>query len=227
MPIQLPPLQGTERQVAWASQIRADAVTELLRAKSAYSHDEIRSLVLEDFRHEVSKECSAGWWISNRHASIIDQAWQYLTGKEPYYRLIAVGRIEDEAETLAKQLQEAGAEFVNIEAEQGILGAILTDNDVCDAVFFLRPEHFVEELHNRFFQIARVLFDAGKVVTPPTLKTFLGDQDLGGITVPQYLAQLVENAPNISEVKRLALTIYALSKYRSLVDEQEALLTSG
>jgi replicative DNA helicase len=98
------------------------------------------------------------------------------------------------------------------------------------AVSFLKPEHFVEELHRRFFEIAQSLFNAGKVVTPPTLKIFLGDQDLGGITLSQYLAHLVENAPNISEVKRLALTIYALSKYRSQVEvqeqeEQEALLT--
>jgi replicative DNA helicase len=99
-------------------------------------------------------------------------------------------------------------------------------------VFFLKSQHFVEELHRRFFEIAQSLFNSDKVVTPPTLKIFLGDPDLGGITVSQYLAHLVETAPNISDVKRLALTIYALSKYRCQVEaqeqeEQETLLTQG
>jgi hypothetical protein len=123
MPMQLPPLQGSEKQVTWASQIRDDAVTKLLTAESEYSHDAIRSLVLKDFRQEVIKECSASWWIDNRHASIIAEAWRYHSGKEPYYRFIAEGRVENEVGILAKQLQEAGTELVNIEAEQGVLEA--------------------------------------------------------------------------------------------------------
>jgi replicative DNA helicase len=98
---------------------------------------------------------------------------------------------------------------------------MLVNNDVCDALFFLKSEHFVEDLHRRLFDVVQALFAAGKVVTPVVLKNFLGDQDLGGITVSQYLAQLVEKAPNTSEVKRLALTLYALSKYRSQLEAQE------
>ena len=37
----------------------------------------------------------------------------------------------------------------------------------------------LEELHRRIYEVATSLIKAGKVATPITLKTFLGDQDLG------------------------------------------------
>lgn len=78
----------------------------------------------------------------------------------------------------------------NVEAEQALLGAILVNNDAFDRVSdFLRAEHFSEELHRRVFEVSAQLIRAGKLASPVTLKTFLGDHDLGGVTVPQYLAR--------------------------------------
>ena len=69
----------------------------------------------------------------------------------------------------------------NIEAEQALLGAILVNNDAFDRVSdFLRPEHFFEEIHRRIYEIAGPLIRAGKIASPITLKTFLGEHDLGG-----------------------------------------------
>ena len=53
---------------------------------------------------------------------------------------------------------------------------------------FLEAEHFFEDLHRRTYEVATSLIKAGKVATPTTMKTFMGDQDLGGVTVSQYLA---------------------------------------
>src|SRR5208337_5301306 len=87
----------------------------------------------------------------------------------------------------------------NFEAEQALLGAILINNDAFDRVAdFLRSEHFVEEIHRRIFEIASSMIRAGKLATPVTLKTFLGEHDLGGVTVPQYLARLASEAPRSS-----------------------------
>jgi replicative DNA helicase len=95
---------------------------------------------------------------------------------------------------LANPASEAKAYRVaphNVEAEQALLGAVLVNNDAFDRISdFLRPEHFSEELHRRIFEIAAQLIRAGKTATPITLKTFLGEHDLGGVTVPQYLARL-------------------------------------
>ena len=57
-----------------------------------------------------------------------------------------------------------------------MLGAILINNDAFDRISdFLKPEHFSEELHKRIYDVASQLIRAGKVATPITLKTFLGD----------------------------------------------------
>jgi replicative DNA helicase len=84
----------------------------------------------------------------------------------------------------------------NVEAEQALLGAMLINNDAYDRVSdFLRTEHFVEEIHRRIFEIAGTMIRQGQLATPVTLKTLLGDHDLGGVTVPQYLRGLRPRRP--------------------------------
>lgn len=106
----------------------------------------------------------------------------------------------------------------NIEAEQALLGAILVNNDAFYRVSdFLDPEHFSEELHRRIFEIAQSLIRAGKLATPITLKTFLGDADLGGMTVSQYLARLAAEATTIINADAYGRTIYDLAMRRQLI----------
>ena len=106
----------------------------------------------------------------------------------------------------------------NVEAEQALLGAILVNNDAFDRVSdFLRPEHFSEELHRRIFEIASQLIRAGKVATPVTMKTFLGDHDLGGVTIPQYLARLAAEATTIINAEDYGRSIYDLATRRRLI----------
>ena len=106
----------------------------------------------------------------------------------------------------------------NVEAEQALLGAILVNNDAFDRVSdFLKPEHFSEELHRRIFEIASQLIRAGKIASPITLKTFLGDHDLGGITLPQYLIRLATEAVTIINAADFGRAIYDLAIRRNLI----------
>src|ERR687894_588132 len=106
----------------------------------------------------------------------------------------------------------------NIDAEQALLGAILVNNDAYYRVSdFLEPVHFFEDLHRRIYEVATSLIKAGKVATPITLKTFLGDQDLGGVTVSQYLARLAAEATTVINAEDYGRTIYALPIRRSLI----------
>jgi replicative DNA helicase len=106
----------------------------------------------------------------------------------------------------------------NLEAEQALLGAILINNDAFDRVSdFLRSEHFVEEIHRRIFEIAGSLIRAGKLATPVTLKTFLGEHDLGGVTVPQYLARLASEATTIINAYDYGRGVYDLAMRRELI----------
>ena len=47
------------------------------------------------------------------------------------------------------------------------------------------------------------LIRAGKIATPITLKTFVGEMDLGGITASQYLARLAAEATTVINAQRL------------------------
>ena len=106
----------------------------------------------------------------------------------------------------------------NVEAEQALLGAILVNNDAFDRVSdFLKAPHFSEELHRRIFDVASQLIRAGKLATPITLKTFLGEHDLGGVTIPQYLARLAAEATTIINAEDYGRTIHDLAVRRDLI----------
>lgn len=106
----------------------------------------------------------------------------------------------------------------NLEAEQALLGAILVNNEAFDRVSdFLLPAHFFETLHGRIFETITKLLRAGKVATPITLKTYLPDIDLGGMTVPQYLVRLATSATTIINATEYGRTIYELALRRNLI----------
>ncbi|MGO9740195.1 MAG: replicative DNA helicase [Roseiarcus sp.] len=107
----------------------------------------------------------------------------------------------------------------NVEAEQALLGAILINNEAFDRVSdFLRGEHFVEEIHRRIYETAGALIRSGKLASPITLKTFLGEHDVGGgVSVPGYLARLVAEATTIINAHDYGRTIHDLSVRRELI----------
>ncbi|KAB0268234.1 replicative DNA helicase [Microvirga brassicacearum] len=113
----------------------------------------------------------------------------------------------------------------NIDAEQALLGAILVNNDAYYRVSdFLEASHFFEDLHRRVYEVATSLIKAGKVATPITMKTFLGDQDLGGVTVSQYLARLAAEATTVINAEDYGRTVYDLAIRRNLIGIGEDLV---
>src|ERR687890_628061 len=133
------------------------------------------------------------------------------------------------ANALIARLEAAEPQFrtppSNIEAEQALLGAILVNNDAYYRVSdFLEAGHFIEDLHRRIYEVATSLIKAGKIATPITMKTFLGDQDLGGITVSQYLARLAAEATTVINAEDYGRTIYDLAVRRNLITIGEDLV---
>ncbi|MEA2885023.1 MAG: replicative helicase [Bradyrhizobium sp.] len=109
----------------------------------------------------------------------------------------------------------------NIEAEQQLLGAILINNDAFYRVSdFLEARHFFLRLHQEIFETSGSLIRMGKVANPVTLKTFVteSETDLGGMTVPQYLARLAAEATTIINAQDYGRTIYDLSIRRNLIE---------
>lgn len=114
----------------------------------------------------------------------------------------------------------------NIEAEQALLGAILVNNEAFYRVSdFLEPEHFYEGLHREIYETAAQLIRVGKVATPITLKTFLpADEQVGEITVSQYLVRLATQATTIINAVDYGRSIYDLAIRRSLIGIGEDLV---
>ncbi len=107
----------------------------------------------------------------------------------------------------------------NIEAEQQLLGAILTNNDVFDRISStVRAEHFYDPVHQRIFEIAAGRIQKNALASPVTLKPFLeedlGLKELGG---PAYLARLAGAAISSYAARDYAQMIYDLAVRRALI----------
>ncbi len=107
----------------------------------------------------------------------------------------------------------------NIEAEQGLLGALLLNNDSYDRIAdFLKPNHFYDPVHGRIFEATVKLIGNGNLASPVTLKTYLehdaGLNELGGSA---YLARLASNATTIANAKQYGQSIYDLAVRRDLI----------
>jgi len=116
----------------------------------------------------------------------------------------------------------------NIDAEVALLGAILVNNEAFYRVSdFLDPEHFHDGLNARVYEVARQLIRAGKVATPITLKTYIGDEPVGDITVGQYLARVAAEATTIINAEDYGRIIYDLAVRRSLITVGEDMVNTA
>jgi len=107
----------------------------------------------------------------------------------------------------------------NIEAEQQLLGAILTNNDVYDRITALiKAEHFFDPVHQRIFEIAAARILKNALASPVTLKAFMEDdtglKELGG---PSYLARIAGAAISAYAARDYAQMIYDLAVRRDLI----------
>ncbi len=107
----------------------------------------------------------------------------------------------------------------NIEAEQQLLGAILTNNDVYDRIAALvKSEHFFDPVHQRIFERAAARIQKNALASPVTLKPFFEDdeglRELGG---PAYLVRLAGAAISAFAARDYAQMIYDLAVRRELI----------
>lgn len=111
------------------------------------------------------------------------------------------------------------------EAEQAVLGAILLSNAVLAAVApHVDVDDFGEELHRRIFDVASQLIAGGQPASPITLKTFLGDAEIGaGVTIGAYLARLAAGSIPFSEAPAMARHVRSVATRRRLIFAAAAL----
>ena len=87
----------------------------------------------------------------------------------------------------------------NVDAERGLLGALLVDNRCYERVSeFLRPEHFAFEPHSVIYDACVVLIERNAVADPITLITYFeNNQSLDEVGGPSYMAELASAAVTI------------------------------
>jgi len=130
----------------------------------------------------------------------------------------------DMNEISSLQASEKGSEVSigvphSIEAEQQLLGAILTNNDLFDRVAsIVRADHFYDPVHARIFETASARIAKNNLASPVTLKAFMEDDsglaELGG---PAYLVRLAGAAISSFAVRDYAEMIYDLAIRRELI----------
>ncbi|MBE8191107.1 MAG: replicative DNA helicase [Alphaproteobacteria bacterium] len=107
----------------------------------------------------------------------------------------------------------------NLDAEQGLLGALLLDNNVMEQVTdFLNEAHFFDPVHQRIYDTISKMITNGNLASPVTLKTYLeADEGLAQVGGAVYLARLASNATTLANAKEYGRTIYDLALRRELI----------
>lgn len=107
----------------------------------------------------------------------------------------------------------------NLEAEQGLLGALLTDNGIVEKINDgLKEDHFYDPVHGRIFAAIMRLTSRGQLANPVTLKSyFVGDVAFDQINIESYLNELAEGVVFLSDAPDYAEDIRQCFLRRSLI----------
>jgi replicative DNA helicase len=107
----------------------------------------------------------------------------------------------------------------NLEAEQGLLGALILDNHALEKVSdFLRPFYFFIPVHQRLSEAILKLAERGQMAGPVTLKNdFAKDDDLTHVGGTEYLADLAASVITIINAEDYGRTIHDLYMRRELI----------
>jgi replicative DNA helicase len=117
------------------------------------------------------------------------------------------------------EIQSAETVPHSIEAEQQILGAILTNNEIYDRIAqIIGPQHFYDPVHARIFETAAARITRNTLASPVTLRAFLEDdeglKELGGAN---YLVTLAGAAISTYAARDYAQMLYDLAIRRELI----------
>ncbi len=117
----------------------------------------------------------------------------------------------------------------DIEAEQAVLGSMLTDKDaVVDAVELLKSDDFYREDNKIIFEAVLSLYNRAEPIDVITVKSELVSigkfENVGGL---EYLASLPDKVPTTANVDRYINIVEEKSMLRKLIKTANELITLG
>jgi len=98
----------------------------------------------------------------------------------------------------------------NFEAEQGLLGMLLIDNNNMERVSeMIRPQHFSHPSHQNIYATIEKMIEMGLEAKHTTLKDYFEKDDgLASVGGAKYLSELANEVPLLNNVRDYASTIY-------------------
>ncbi|ADE30072.1 replicative DNA helicase [Rickettsia prowazekii] len=117
----------------------------------------------------------------------------------------------------------------NIQAEQMLLGAIITNNALLSYVSeFLRNEHFFEPIHQKIYDAIEKIIEKGLIATPITLRSMLTQDALfKEIEGEGYLAKLITMSMMVINPIDYGKIIYDLAIKRNLINIGEEVVNNA
>lgn len=113
----------------------------------------------------------------------------------------------------------------NLEAEQAVLGAIMSNNAAMNHAekAAIKPEHFSEPLHQRIFRLCVDGIASGNVVNPVTIKHHFADDK----QTQSYMAKLIGASTSIVNVHDYSLIIVELAARRLVIEAAKEVLETA
>lgn len=117
----------------------------------------------------------------------------------------------------------------NIEAEMGVLGSVLLDNDALhDVIPLLKVEDFYRDTHQKIYRVIRDLYDLGKPVDLILLNEELVRRDLfDAVGGNETLVSIIESVPHAAHAKYYADLVHQKAISRQLIESANEMLSDG
>ncbi len=115
----------------------------------------------------------------------------------------------------------------NIEAEQAVIGSVLTSNEIFDDISAIITENnFYDPLHQKIYSAINNLIYKGLLANPITLKSYFENEN-DEINVPEYLIKITKFATSSRQSIEYSKIIYDMFVRRELIKISENIIDSA
>ena len=115
----------------------------------------------------------------------------------------------------------------NVEAEQAVIGSVLTNNEIFDDVSSIISEKtFFDPLHQKIYSAVNNLIYKGLLANPITLKSYF-ENEKDDLNIPEYLIKITKFATSSRQSIEYSKIIYDMYVRRELIKISENIIENA
>ena len=115
----------------------------------------------------------------------------------------------------------------NIEAEQAIIGSVLTNNEILDDISSIISEKtFYDPIHQKIYSAINNLIYKGMLANPITLKSYF-ENEKDELNIPEYLIKITKFATSSRQSIEYSKIIYDMYVRRELIKISENIIENA